>query len=173
MTGFIAVFSVKDAITAGTAGKTRNETGIRLIPLIATLTHLFPCHQTAIQSVCWVRAPTGDADGSPILTSDPTLICSTGTEGIVKVTDTRDCIPSLLVRNREVPHAIAYSTFCGSVLVTDVDFWVKMFQIQPGAFAKGHSMVDIGGAALVSTAKNAKRTLTGRRPFQSRICTLL
>jgi transcription factor C subunit 6 len=67
----------------------------------------------------------------------------------VKVTDVRDCVPRLLVRNREVPHANAYSSFCGTLISTDVDFWVKMFQLQPATFGKGHLMVDVGGAAMV------------------------
>ena len=118
----------------------------------AILTHYFPAHQTAIQSVSWVRAPQSRGDGSHILDCDPTVICSTGTEGVVKLTDIRDCIPRLLVRNREVPHASAYSSFCGSFLATDVDFWVKLFQVQAASLGKGHLMTDVGGAALVRLA---------------------
>lgn len=131
--GFIAVYYLKDAIVRGTE---------------PTLTHYFPAQQTSIQSLSWIRAPPTKGDGSPILGEDPTIICSTGTEGVVKLTDIRDCIPRLLVRNREVPHASAYSSFCGSVLVTDVDFWVKLFQVQSVSLGKGHFMTDVGGAAL-------------------------
>jgi hypothetical protein len=152
--GFIAVFSVKEAIARRVARRCISSFGTQLTVPIAILTHLFPCHYSAIQSLCWLRVPSCDLEGQSILTADPTIICSTGTEGVVKLTDIRDCVPSELVRNREIPHAVAYSAFCGSVLATDVDFWVKMFQIQPGMFSRGHAMVDVGGAALVSLIKN-------------------
>jgi transcription factor C subunit 6 len=100
--------------------------------------------------VSWIRAPQTKGDGSAILDDDPAIICSTGAEGVVKLTDIRDCIPRLLVRNREVPHACVYSSFCGSLLATDVDFWVKLFQIQAASLGKGHFMIDVGGAAMVS-----------------------
>jgi len=79
------------------------------------------------------------------------MICTVGSEGSLKITDTRDCLPRALVRNREVPHSNAYSSFCGTVVATDVDFLVKMYQVQPSALGKGHHVMDIGGAALVST----------------------
>jgi transcription factor C subunit 6 len=122
----------------------------------AVLTHYFPVHQTSIQSVSWIRAPQTKGDGSAILNADPTIVCSTGSEGVVKLTDIRDHIPRLLVRNREIPHASAYSCFCGSLLATDVDFWVKLFQMQAASLGKGHFMMDVGGAALVSLVYNVR-----------------
>lgn len=120
------------------------------VGLLVYPTHYFPIHQTSVQSICWIRAPQSDGDGSVRLEEDPTLICTTGTEGIAKLTDIRDCSPKLLVRNREVPHACAYSPHCGSVMATDVDFWVKLFQLGVGVAGKGHGLIDVGGAALVS-----------------------
>jgi transcription factor C subunit 6 len=103
-----------------------------------------------VQNICWVRLPQTDINATPNLTEDPTMICTVGSEGSLKITDIRDCLPRALVRNREVPHSIAYSSFCGAVVATDVDFLVKMYQVQPSALGKGHHVMDIGGAALVS-----------------------
>ncbi|CCA67499.1 hypothetical protein PIIN_01328 [Serendipita indica DSM 11827] len=114
----------------------------------ATMTHYFPVHQTSILSIAWVRAPVGKPNGQYKLTEDPTIICSTGAEGKTNMTDTRDCIPRLVARNREVPHACIYSTFCGAIIATDVDFWIKLYQMVPSMLGKGHSTTEIGGVAL-------------------------
>ncbi|KAG8758062.1 hypothetical protein FRC14_000856 [Serendipita sp. 396] len=131
--GFVGVFRVKDAIL-----------GIGNAPL----THYFPVHQTSVQSIAWVRAPPGISDGTYDLVGDPTVICTTGSEGSVRVTDIRDCMSRMLFRNREVPHASAFAAFCGSLVATDVDFSVKLFQLQPTALGMGHSVADVGGTAL-------------------------
>ncbi|CAG8759575.1 16204_t:CDS:2, partial [Acaulospora colombiana] len=147
--GYIAVYRVKEPLLGrGNGMKTGLGQQHRAYILLAILMHYFPVHQNAIQSLSWIRAPSTSAKGDYLLRGDPTYICSNGSEGTVKITDVRDGVPRLLVRNREVPHSNAYSSFCGTLVSTDVDFWVKMFQLQPATFGKGHLMVDVGGAAM-------------------------
>ncbi|KAG8817954.1 hypothetical protein FRC17_011023, partial [Serendipita sp. 399] len=131
--GCLGIFRVKDAIL-GTGQ--------------VVLTHYFPVHQTSIQSIAWARVPPGSSNGTLTLAEDPTIICTTGSEGSVKATDIRDCMSRMLFRNREVPHACAFTPFCGSLVATDVDFSVKLFQLQPTSLGMGHSMADVGGTAL-------------------------
>lgn len=121
-----------------------------LTSCIATLTHYVPVHQSAVLSICWVRVPLKSADGSDILTEDPTLITTAGSDGAVKIVDTRECFPRTIVRNREVPHSSAYAPFAGSIVATDLDFIVKLYELQPASFGKGHVVTDTDGAALAS-----------------------
>lgn len=60
----------------------------------------FPVHQNCIRSISWVRVPPCDSSGRFHLAEDPAIIFTAGVEGIAIVTDTRDLLPRIVIRNR-------------------------------------------------------------------------
>ena len=60
----------------------------------------FPVHQNCIRSISWVRVPPCDSSGRSHMQEDPAIIFTTGVEGIASITDTRDALPHIVIRNR-------------------------------------------------------------------------
>lgn len=109
--GFIAVYDVATALREGKTGLRDRMFTSLFIEFTVMLTrwlvgilptHYFPVHQSAIQTITWIRAPTISATG--VKTSDnPTIIASGGFDGQEIFSDIRECDPIVLNRTRGSP----------------------------------------------------------------------
>ena len=111
--GCIAVYHVGTALSsAQNSGKSNcprsSTTLLNVSPDTPTITDLLPSyylaiHQSAIRALAWVRSPPCWPSGAPRIDKDPTVIASSGYDGMECLTDVRQGHCSVMNRTRGMP----------------------------------------------------------------------
>ncbi|KIP08890.1 hypothetical protein PHLGIDRAFT_68606 [Phlebiopsis gigantea 11061_1 CR5-6] len=142
--GTIAVYNISDILKTGGAlpGTLTEHSQAHLYPDM-TPTHFLSAHQSAIRSLSWVRTPTHSAEGE--VTADiPTVIISTGYDGVLHVVDLRAPCGNDISRTRDALNTVCFSPYNGGPLTIDQSY-VKAISIAPLLLNKGHTLLDTDG----------------------------
>ena len=167
-TGFVAIYHITSTVFAGAGGP--SCTPLCAASLISfkdiSPSHYFPIHQNSVRSISWIRVPQCDTSGRFQIDEDPAIIFTAGVEGIAMVTDTRDLSPRIVVRNRgrcnwcstkspplirivEIPYSTSFSSMTGCIIASDIDYWIKVWQVGSAFLGRGHNLLDTVSSALV------------------------
>lgn len=97
-------------------------------------TFYIPTHTSAVKEVQWCRAPMADASGRPRFDLPPPLLCSSGYDGDIRLTDLRDVSNAIAVDKfmRGVP-VLAWSGFSDTLWRTETDYWVTAVRLRPSS----------------------------------------
>lgn len=111
--GCIAVYHIKTALSSAQDPSKSNcsrslTTSLNVYPDTPTITDLLPSyylsiHQSAIRALAWIRSPPCWPSGAPRVDKDPTVIASSGYDGMECLTDVRQGHCSVMNRTRGMP----------------------------------------------------------------------
>ncbi|THH29848.1 hypothetical protein EUX98_g4355 [Antrodiella citrinella] len=132
--GSIVVYDVGTALREGITGIDEH-----ILP-----THYFPVHQSAIQSITWVRAPTVSATGERTA-DNPTVIATGGYDGLECFSDIRERTGVIMNRTREVVNSVDYSPFYGGPISVGQENTVKAYSLAPVMLGRGHKFMEPNG----------------------------
>lgn len=135
-------------------------------------THYIPTHTSCLKEVTWCRAPMADASGQSRFDLPPPLLCSSGYDGDVRLTDLRDVSNGIVVEKfmRGVP-VLAWSGFFDTLFRSDGEYWTAAIRMRPmSAFTELRGTSHEGPVTTVSCSDYHGMVASGGADGQVKWC---